>query len=158
MQSVSGPPEARTYAREHKPIRRRDVIRSKSSRPPANVELVRILRAIHSETPGRQGRAPTRALPKIGSTRLDAKARYVLRRIHRILRSLSAAERLALVLRYMATLKIDEVADLLAVPARTVRRWVNQAPVPRGEPSNRTSASSAGIRSGRRRRRRDPRD
>jgi DNA-directed RNA polymerase specialized sigma24 family protein len=49
------------------------------------------------------------------------------------LESLSAAERLALVLRYMATLEIGEVASLLAVPARTVRRWVKHAPVPRDE-------------------------
>lgn len=92
---------------------------AKSGRVPADVELVRILRAVNSEAPGREARWSA----------VDARARYAVRRIHRILESLSAAERLVLVLRYMATLKNDEVAALLAVPVRTVKRWVDHAPL-----------------------------
>ena len=99
-------------------VRERGRSAAKSNRVPADVELVRILRAFRSEAPGRKARMSD----------VDIKARYALRRIHRILESLSAAERLALVLRYMATLKNDEVAALLAVPVGTVKRWVDHAP------------------------------
>jgi RNA polymerase sigma factor (sigma-70 family) len=115
----------------------------------------RILRAVDSETPGREARASgMRASPKDESTLGDTEARPASRRIHRILEGLSATERLALVLRYMATLELNEVAAILAVPVRTVKRWVNQAPVPRDETLRRPRDSAARRLRSRRRPRR----
>jgi DNA-directed RNA polymerase specialized sigma24 family protein len=113
---------------------KRHPVRTPPSRP-AEAELLRVRHAADSVAPGR-----------------EARARHALRRLHRILKGLSASERLELVLRYLAALQLDEVAALLAVPVRTVKRWVSQAPVRRDEAPRRPSDGPDGGRSGRARR------